>query len=115
MSATSTSTFYNQPPLTMGDINKMLAKVGELKSQVMPSIKVVPDEYLTAPKIQLSAKFAKQMPSDFVSKTNQWLEDFFGTEIRTYLIDTTGIVMNGGKVYVVGKSNAVILGIKETP
>ena len=50
------------------------------------------------PRMTLDAKFASNMPESFVTETNAWLRDFFGTQSVAYRLGD-GTVVVGPKAY----------------
>ena len=44
------------------------------------------------PKFQLSPEFAAMMPPEWVSQTNQWCREFFGTESKAIVVNRALLV-----------------------
>ncbi len=62
-------------------------------------MKVIVDHSLDdVPRMQLSPKFAANMPEQFVAETNAWMIEFFGRENRCYYLHGNTLVI-GPKSY----------------
>lgn len=65
--------------------------------QLMGYDVVIDDSLDDCPRMVTSSEFNRLMTPELVAETNAWMRKFFGTEMRTYVMDQRRVIAMGSR------------------